>query len=149
MVDENGAPARLRALASWQAGRVATLGARLTGAHMALEARSDFAVLAALEEQGSLSQADVGRTLGLDRANVNRIVTRLEREGLLERTQDPHDGRRLVLASTTEGAVRLRDLERRAARVQDELLVALDPDEREQLRVLLDKVLAAHPAQPA
>ena len=149
MPEDVGAPARLRALASWQAGRVGTLGARLTAAHMALEARSDFAVLAALAEFGALSQAEVGRRLGLDRANVNRIVTRLEGSGLLERTQDPHDGRRLVLTATAEGEAHLGDLERRAARVQDELLVALDADEREQLRLLLDKVLAAHPAQPA
>ena len=47
--EDAGAPAKLRALASWQAGRVGTLGARLTSAHMALEARSDFAVLAALK----------------------------------------------------------------------------------------------------
>jgi DNA-binding MarR family transcriptional regulator len=143
------APARLRALAGWQAGRVATLGARLTAAHMALEARSDFAVLAALDELGALSQAEIGRSLGLDRANVNRIVTRLEREGLLERTPDPHDGRRLALTVTADGVAHLADLERRAARVQDELLVALDADEREQLRRLLDRVLASHPAQPA
>ena len=69
---------------------------------MALEARSDFAVLAALDELGPLSQAEIGRSLGLDRANVNRIVTRLEREGLLRRTQDPHDGRRLMLTATDE-----------------------------------------------
>jgi DNA-binding MarR family transcriptional regulator len=116
---------------------------------MALEARSDFAVLAALDELGALSQAEIGRSLGLDRANVNRIVTRLEREGLLERTPDPHDGRRLALTVTADGVAHLADLERRAARVQDELLVALDADEREQLRRLLDRVLAAHPAQPA
>lgn len=149
MTDEPVAPARLRALASWQAGRVSTLGARLTAGHMALEARSDFAVLAALDERGALSQAEIGRTLGLDRANVNRIVTRLEREGLLERRQDPHDGRRLVLTSTPAGSAHLGELERSAARVQDELLVALDADERDQLRLLLDRVLAAHPAQPA
>jgi DNA-binding MarR family transcriptional regulator len=149
MSDDVRAPARLRALASWQTGRVATLGARLTAAHMALESRSDFAVLAALEELGALSQAEIGRSLGLDRANVNRIVTRLEREGLLERTPDPHDGRRLALTATADGVAHLADLERRAARVQDELLTALDADEREQLRRLLDRVLEAHPAQPA
>ncbi|WP_306209603.1 hypothetical protein [Actinoplanes sp. RD1] len=31
----------------------------------------------------------------------------------------------------------------------EELLAALDPGERELLRALLEKVLAAHPAQPA
>lgn len=128
---------------------MATLGARLTSAHMALEARSDFAVLAALEEFGALSQAELGRRLGLDRANVNRIVTPLAQAGLLGRAPDAHDRRALVLTTTAEGAARLADLERRAARVQDELLAPLDADEREQLRLLLDKVLAAHPAQPA
>ncbi|SEP65570.1 MarR family winged helix-turn-helix transcriptional regulator [Microlunatus flavus] len=149
MSQPQAAPARLRALASWQAGRVATLGARLTAAHMALEARSDFAVLAALDELGPLSQAEIGRSLGLDRANVNRIATRLEQEGLIARTQDPDDGRRQVLTATPAGTARLAGLERSARRVQDELLAALDVDEREQLRLLLDKVLAAHPAQPA
>jgi DNA-binding MarR family transcriptional regulator len=149
MADEVGAPAKLRVLVSWQAGRVATLGARLTATHMALEARPDFAVLAALEEFGALSQAELGRRLGLDRANVNRIVTRLEQAGQLDRAADPHDGRRLVLTPTADGVAHLHDLERAAARVQDALLAPLDAGEREQLQLLLDKVLAAHPAQPA
>lgn len=149
MTDQTGAPARLRSLVSWQAGRVATVGARLTGARMPLEARSEFAVLAALTEFGDLSQADLGRRLGLDRANVNGIVTRLERDGLLRRSPDAEDRRRLLLTPTSEGSAWLDDLEHRAQQVQDELLVALDDDQREQLRLLLDKVLAAHPAQPA
>src|SRR5262249_15970484 len=53
------------------------LGARMTARHMPLTARSDFAVLAALEEYGALSQADLGRRLGLDRNEVSGIVTRL------------------------------------------------------------------------
>lgn len=149
MTARTGAPARLRSLVSWQAGRVATVGARLTGARMPLEARSDFAVLATLTEFGDLSQADLGRRLGLDRANVNGIVTRLEHDGLLRRSPDADDRRRLLLTPTSEGSARLDDLDHRAQQVQDELLVALDAAEREQLRLLLDKVLAAHPAQPA
>jgi DNA-binding MarR family transcriptional regulator len=148
-VDEAGAPTRLRTLASWQAGRVATIGARLTATRMPLEARSDFAVLAALTEFGALSQADLGRRLGLDRANVNGIVTRLERDGFVQRTPDPGDRRRLLLTPTDEGAARLVELEHLATEVQGELLAPLEADEREQLRTLLDKVLDAHPAQPA
>lgn len=148
-MDEAGAPTRLRSLASWQAGRVATIGARLTATRMPLEARSDFAVLAALTEFGALSQADLGRRLGLDRANVNGIVTRLERDGFVQRTPDAGDRRRLLLTPTDEGSARLAELERLATEVQGELLSPLDADEREQLRTLLDKVLDAHPAQPA
>jgi DNA-binding MarR family transcriptional regulator len=142
-------PAALRNLASWQAGRVATLGARLTGLRMPLEARSDFAVLAALDEYGELSQADLGRRLGLDRNNVNGIVTRLEREGWISRAADPADRRRNIVTVTDAGLTHLGRLQALAAEVQDELLAALDAAEREHLRALLDKVLGGHPAQPA
>jgi len=144
-----GPPALLRNLASWQTGRVSTLGARFTAARMPLEARSDFAVLAALQEYGELSQAELGRRLGLDRNNVNGIVTRLESNGHIERRTDPADRRRNIVAVTAAGSAHLRDLEALAVAVQDELLAALDPDERDQLRSLLEKVLNSHPAQPA
>ncbi|GIM89859.1 MarR family winged helix-turn-helix transcriptional regulator [Paractinoplanes toevensis] len=144
-----GAPALLRNLASWQAGRVSTLGARFTAARMPLEARSDFAVLATLREYGELSQTELGRRLGLDRNNVNGIVTRLENNGHVERRTDPADRRRNIVASTAAGLQHLDDLHALALDVQNELLVALDPDERHQLRVLLEKVLTSHPAQPA
>ena len=82
-------PARLRGLASWQANKASILGARLAARHMPLTARSDFAVLAALEEYGSLSQADLGRRLGLDRNDVSGIVARLENGGHIDRRADP------------------------------------------------------------
>jgi len=144
-----GAPALLRNLASWQTGRVSTIGARLTAARMPLEARSDFAVLAALQEYGVLSQAELGRRLGLDRNNVNGIVTRLETDGHIERRTDPADRRRNIVAVTAAGLRYLNDLHALATDVQNELLADLDPDERHQLRALLEKVLSSHPAQPA
>ncbi|MFF5075552.1 MarR family winged helix-turn-helix transcriptional regulator [Actinoplanes sp. NPDC000266] len=146
---ESGPPALLRNLASWQTGRVSTLGARFTAARMPLEARSDFAVLAALQEYGELSQADLGRHLGLDRNNVNGIVTRLENNGHIERRTDPADRRRNIVAATEIGLTYLNDLNALALEVQDELLAALDPAERRQLRALLEKVLTSHPPQPA
>ncbi|GAA2597956.1 hypothetical protein GCM10010435_91660 [Winogradskya consettensis] len=149
MTDDVRPPALLRALASWQASRVATVGARLTGARMPLETRSDFAVLAALAEYGSLSQAEIGRRLGLDRNNVNGIVTRLEHDNRIERSVDPADRRRNIVVATAAGLAYLGELEATAAEVQDELLAALDGTEREQLRQLLEKVLLSHPAQPA
>jgi DNA-binding MarR family transcriptional regulator len=116
---------------------------------MPLEARSDFAVLSALEEYGTLSQADIGRVLGLDRNNVNGIVVRLEAGGFLRRSPDPGDRRRNIVAITRTGAERLTELKRQADAVQDELLAALSPADRETLVRLLGEVLAAHPAQPA
>jgi MarR family transcriptional regulator, lower aerobic nicotinate degradation pathway regulator len=142
-------PARLRELASWQTGRVATLGARLFARQMPLGARADFAVLAALEEYGPLSQADLGRRLGLDRNDVNGIVGRLEQHGRIGRRPDPADRRRNIVTLTGAGQRHLDELQRYAGTVQDELLASLDPAERRQLQALLAKVLSGHPAQPA
>jgi DNA-binding MarR family transcriptional regulator len=142
-------PARLRALASWQASKVSTLGARLFARRMPLGARADFAVLAALEEYGPLSQADIGRRLGLDRNDVNGILNRLEDAHQVSRQADPADRRRNIVTLTDAGRQYLAELLKHAAAVQDELLAGLDPAERQQLQALLTKLLDTHKPQPA
>jgi DNA-binding MarR family transcriptional regulator len=142
-------PARLRRLTSWQANKVSILGARTTARHMPLTARADFAVLAALEEYGELSQADLGRRLGLDRNEVSGIATRLERDQYIDRHADPANRRRNVVTLTASGRRYLEEIQGHADAAQDELLVGLSPAEREQLNALLAKVLAGHRPQPA
>lgn len=149
MPDGPRAPESLRHLVSWQTGRLATIGARLTAQHMPLEARSDFAVLASLDEYGPLSQAELGRVLGLDRNNVNGIVVRLDARAQITRTPDPDDRRRNIVSITAAGRSRFATLRKSAAEVQDELLAELEPAERNALIRLLEKALASHPAQPA
>jgi DNA-binding MarR family transcriptional regulator len=142
-------PARLRELASWQANRVSILGARLFARRMPLGARADFAVLAALEEYGALSQADIGRRLGLDRNDVNGILNRLEGGRQVTRQADPADKRRNIVTLTDAGRHYLAELQQHADGVQDELLAALDPKEQRQLQALLAKLIAAHRQEPA
>jgi DNA-binding MarR family transcriptional regulator len=142
-------PARLRALASWQASKMSTLGARMTGRRMPLGARADFAVLAALEEYGSLSQAELGRRLGLDRNDVNAVLNRLEGRDHVDRQADSADRRRNVVTLRPPGRLHLDELQRHADAVQDELLRGLDAGERAQLLALLAKVLNSHQPQSA
>jgi DNA-binding MarR family transcriptional regulator len=142
-------PARLRRLASWQANKASILGARMTARHMPLTARSDFAVLAALEEYGALSQAGLGRRLGLDRNDVSGIVTRLESGRHVDRQADPANRRRNVVTLTTSGKRYLEEIQRHADAAQDELLAGLSTTERQQLNELLAKLLNSHRAQPA
>jgi len=151
MSDDDGfrPPARLRELTQWQISKVATLGARITGSRMHSGGRADFAVLAALEEYGALSQAELGRRLGLDRNDVNGVINRLAAAGGLERATDPTDRRRNVITMTPAGVGQLEELLAQADAVQRELLQGLDHDEQRQLRSLLAKVLASHAPQPA
>jgi DNA-binding MarR family transcriptional regulator len=142
-------PARLRRLTSWQANKVSTLGARMTARHMPLTARSDFAVLAALEEYGPLSQADLGRRLGLDRNDISGIVTRLTGGRHVDRQADPANRRRNVVTLTASGQRHLEEIQRHADAAQDDLLAGLSAAERRQLNELLAKLLGSHRAQPA
>lgn len=142
-------PKRLRALVSWQAGKVATVGTRLTAQHMPLSARTDFAILAALEEYGPLSQADLGRRLGLDRNDVSTALARLDHDHAVMRGPDAADPRRNRVTATSSGLQYLGELQHHADVVQRDLLAGLDNTERTELSALLDRVLAHHPAQPA
>src|ERR1700750_2912489 len=107
-------PARLRGLGSWQTSQVSTIGARLFARRMPLGARADFAVLAALEEYGPLSQADLGRRLGLDRNDVNGILHRPEAPPHISRAPDPANRRRNIITLTTPGLRSLSDLQTHA-----------------------------------
>ena len=142
-------PARLRGLVSWQANKVSTLGARLFAQRMSLSARGDFAVLAALEEYGPLSQAEIGRSLGLDRNDVNGILNRLQSHHQVDRQPDPADRRRNVVTLTPAGVRHLEEIQQYADKVHDELLAGLDPAERQQLQSLLAKLLDSHQPQSA
>jgi DNA-binding MarR family transcriptional regulator len=142
-------PARLRALISWQANRVNILGSRLTGTRMPATGRADFAVLAALEEHGQISQADLGRQLGLDRNTINGIVTRLDDGNQIQRATDATDRRRNTVAITPRGRRYLDELQAATDTVQAELAAPLTAAEVAQLQTLLGKILDAHPGLPA
>ena len=142
-------PSRLRALVAWQVNRVATLAARLTTQRMSPGGRADYAVLAALEEYGPLSQADIGRRLGLDRNDVNAIMSRLEGGGLVTRRADPANRSRNIVRRTAAGSRRLRQLQDHADAVQRDLLAGLSAEESATLQALLTKVLDTHGPQSA
>ena len=151
MADNDGVapPTQLRDLAQWQVSKISNLGARLTAALMPLQRRADFAILSALSEFGQLSQAELGRRLVLDRNDVNEIVNRLADADFVDRRKDPSDRRRNVITITEAGEGELAVLVLHAQAVQNELLQALNEQERAQRRTLLSKVLAGHAPQPA
>jgi DNA-binding MarR family transcriptional regulator len=62
-----------------------------------------YPVLSGLARTGPLSAADLGREVGLDRTTVTRRADRLESAGLVQRQQDPADGRATLLTLTRQG----------------------------------------------
>jgi DNA-binding MarR family transcriptional regulator len=116
---------------------------------MPLSARADFAVLAAPDEYGALTQAEIGRRLGLDRNDVSGILARLESSHRVDRHADPANRRRNVVTFTAAGKQHLEELQQHADTVQADLLAGLDPAEQRQLQSLLAELLDSHAPQPA
>lgn len=99
-----------------------------------------FRLLAALDEFGDASQADLGRRTGIDRSDVVAAVNELVAGGLVSRTPDADDRRRNVIAITARGLKTLRQLDAVLADVQDVVLEPLSDRERATLVRLLDKL---------
>jgi MarR family transcriptional regulator, lower aerobic nicotinate degradation pathway regulator len=106
--------------------------------------RHHYVLLAALDEVGSASQAELSRRTTIDRSDMVATVNELAERGLVQRAPDPTDRRRNVVTLTDAGHRHLRKLDTLLAKVQDDLLAPLSPDEREQLVHLLTRVVDHH-----
>jgi DNA-binding MarR family transcriptional regulator len=143
-------PQRLAGLPSWLLGQAALHGDRLVGQALAQDGvrKHHFRVLVTLDEDGSGSQAEIGRRLSIDRSDLHAVLNDLERDGLVRRVRDEHDRRRNVVELTAAGAAMLKRLAARVDGAQDALLQPLDADERAELRRLLAALDAHHAARP-
>jgi DNA-binding MarR family transcriptional regulator len=137
------APARLRTKPSWLLSQAALAGDRLVGEALAREGvrKYHFRVLVALADDGPLSQAELGRRLGIDRSDMAAVTTELEERGYLTRRRDDADRRRNVVALTPAGSERLERMDAAVEAAQAQLLEALDAGERAQLSRLLARIV--------
>jgi MarR family transcriptional regulator, lower aerobic nicotinate degradation pathway regulator len=100
-----------------------------------------YRLLAALEEWGPASQADLGRSTGIDRSDVTAALAELESRNLIERTVDPAHKRRNIVTLTPEGDEQLRDLDRVLDAIQDEVLAPLTATQRREFITLISRLL--------
>jgi MarR family transcriptional regulator, lower aerobic nicotinate degradation pathway regulator len=101
-----------------------------------------FRLLAALEQYGPSSQADLGRNTGIDRSDVVATLDDLVSLGFARRAADPADRRRNVVTLTEEGSAGLERLDGVLSQVQEAVLRPLTKTERTTLVDLLTKMSA-------
>jgi DNA-binding MarR family transcriptional regulator len=99
-----------------------------------------FRLLAALDQYGPSSQADLGRSTGIDRSDVVAAVNDLVSKDLVRRAPDEADRRRNVITLTRTGTAMLVHLDTVLAAVQESVLQPLSPNERKSLVRLLTKL---------
>jgi DNA-binding MarR family transcriptional regulator len=104
----------------------------------------EFVALLYLRESTHATQQMLAKTLMLDANNCVILLNGLEEEGLIQRTRDPEDRRRHIVAITPKGVRALEKAERQLETVEDEVLGSLDDEERRQLHGLLAKAVEDH-----
>lgn len=143
---EKPAFSQLAEMPGWLVGQASLFSHRLLVDRLAEEGARPyhFRLLAALDESGPLSQAELGRRTGIDRSDVVAALDELVADGLIERTPDEADRRRNVVTVTGTGKRRLRKLHRIVTGVQDEFVAPLSAAERKTLVRLLGRLLDHH-----
>jgi len=114
-------------------------------APLGLKARHLIALTVLRDQRGS-TQAALATTLGVDRTNLVGLLNELECQALIERRRSSEDRRRHTVELTDAGAELLAQAEFALAAAEDEVLAALDREQREALYGLLQLATAEHPA---
>ena len=91
------------------------------------------AALASINRSGPLTPSELAAIERVKRPTMTRTLACLQREGLIERTPDPADGRSSLVAVNAAGRERLARLRRRKSAYLARRLRKLDPDEVETL----------------
>ena len=136
-------PARIREVPTWVISRAAARSNRLLNQGFATAGVRGYhyRLMAALQDSGPASQADLGRRTSIDRSDVVAALNDLAERGLVERSADPEDRRRNIVSLTRAGVKQLRVLDRVLGDVQELVLAPLSPAERKQLMRLLHRIV--------
>ena len=142
-------PARVRDRPTWLISRTFARSSGLLAAGFESHGRGlrsyHYRLLAALEEWGPASQAELGRGTGIDRSDVTAALTELESRRLVERSVDPGHKRRNIVTITPAGVAQLLELDEVIDDIQQQVLEPLTAAQRRQFIALMVKLLAPDP----
>lgn len=102
---------------------------------------AQIGVLRQLMNEPGLSGAELARRLLITPQGVQLALTALEKRGLVERKQDPQHGRILQVFLTDAGRAIAQDVVSDAIEAHDRVFGVLSPEEQQQLRALLARVV--------
>jgi DNA-binding MarR family transcriptional regulator len=106
--------------------------------------------LSYLRDHDRSPQQELAETLCMDANNVVLLLNELEDRGHIARLRDPEDRRRHLVELTATGRRALKSAEHAQEGIEDEVLHALDPQERAILWQLLTRALyGSEPVSPA
>ena len=96
-----------------------------------------YAALVAIEKHPGLDQTTLCNEIALDRSTIGDVVSRLEKRGLIKRTNGIADRRTKSLHITAAGTRMIRDIEPAVAATQRLILAPLKANERSAFMQML------------
>jgi len=124
-------------------GRLAEELLEKTAIACGLRRRGDYEVLALLRraEPAPLTPLQVAQQLLTSQSGMTGKLDRLERQGLIQRAQDPEDRRAVRLGITDAGRALIEEAFTISLSVYQSMLHEFSSDEAETLEALLEKLL--------
>ena len=111
-----------------------------------------YAVLVTVSLNEGLSQTNLVERTGIDRSTLADVVRRMLKKGLLQRRRTKDDARAYAVKLTDDGWRALKSSDPVAKRVDERLLAALPPAQRERflqdLNTIVQSIAAAAPPKP-
>jgi MarR family 2-MHQ and catechol resistance regulon transcriptional repressor len=101
---------------------------------------SDFSILEVLLHKGPLTINTIGEKVLLTSGSMTAAANRLESKGLIQRIQDPSDGRCFYLLLTKHGRHLIKDVFDTHAANLEKMAAVLNDEERSELVRLLKKL---------
>lgn len=98
---------------------------------------------------GEFTQTEIARMVGLDKTTMVVTVDELEMAGLADRERSTIDRRARVIRVTDEGKRFVREADKVLDRVRNDVLSALEPEERQVFLNALGTLACGRLAEPA
>jgi DNA-binding MarR family transcriptional regulator len=100
----------------------------------------DWRVILQLASRGPLTNRELSSMVGLDAANITRVVQYLSDLGLVTTRSSAVDRRKQIISLTAEGAAVHDEIAPKRKRIGEDLLKCLTTAERVQLFQMLDRL---------
>jgi DNA-binding MarR family transcriptional regulator len=143
------APASLASDLCWLLSRAShNLTTEMTAALEDLDISPRFHMVLTTAMTGEHTQTEIARIVGLDKTTMVVTVDELEAAGLAERRPSSTDRRARVIAVTDAGKRLVKRADKVLDRVRDDVLGALEPEERQVFLDALGRLACGRLAEP-
>ncbi len=104
----------------------------------------NYAVLATLRSAGEpyeMTPSSLQEMMVLTSGGLSKLLSRLEKQGFIERAVGPNDRRSVIVRLTQKGKALIDQAMATQAKVEHQLIASLSPDDRKMMETLLRRLV--------